>query len=260
MDLRYWIFSSTKMSTSPKILVEWIQGRSKGTTSWLKHDNVKDGRIAIGEKVKVVWGKSKKLHDAIVKDDGTISPSIPIQAPIASIAGIGTEHQSGISFELGSPSSIPDNEFRSPLPVVQSFSTDVASKFFERIEELHDLLSGQIAKLNARLDSVETQLLERLDRLDQGLQSSRPPIATPQPQPEPRRTASTLELPIQTANPVETTIESSFWASSPLQELSLHDQYTTRICLQHSRRNFIQLFEFMQITKKSGGTISGKSF
>ena len=198
------------MSTSTKILVEWIQGRSKGTTSWLKRDNVKDGRIAIGEKVKVVWGKSKKLHDAIVKDDGTI-------APIASIAGIGTEHQSGISFELGSPSSIPDNEFRSPLPVVQSFSTDVAFKFFERIEELHDSLSWQIAKLNARLASVETQLLEHLDKLDQGLQSSRPPIATPQPQPEPRRTASTLELPVQTANPVETTIKSSFWTSSPLQ-------------------------------------------
>ena len=36
-------------------------------------------------------------------------------------------------------------------------------------------------------------------------------------------TASTLELPVQTANPVETTIESSFWASSPLQELSLRD-------------------------------------
>ena len=58
-----------------------------------------------------------------------------------------------------------------------------------KIEELHDSLSGQIAKLTARLDSLERQLSEHLDKLDQGLQSLLPP-PTPQsqPQPQPQRT------------------------------------------------------------------------
>ena len=114
------------MSASTKILVKWMQGRSKGTTSWLKHANVKDGLIVVGEQVKVVWGKSKKLHDAIVKDDGTVPPSV--QAPTS----VTKRNQAEIELDLVSPASslpVEDNEFHSPLTVCSrcSFSDAPAS-------------------------------------------------------------------------------------------------------------------------------------
>ena len=97
--------------------------------SSLKRGNVKDGRIANREEVKVVRRKSKKLHDAIMRDDGTILSSIPIQASTASI--VGTERPFEIIFDLGSPASKQDTEFCCPLPIVQSIPTDVASKVLE---------------------------------------------------------------------------------------------------------------------------------
>ena len=85
-----------------KIQVEWMEGRSKGTHSWIKRTDVREGRIAIGETVKVIWGKSKKVHVATVKDDGLMSPTIPTQQWPDS------QPEHGISFDLGSPASIPD--------------------------------------------------------------------------------------------------------------------------------------------------------
>ncbi len=165
------------MSASTKILVEWTQGRSKGTTSWLKRATVKDGRIAVGEQVKVAWGKSKKLHDAIVKDDGTVPPSV--QAPTS----VTKRNQAEIELDLGSPASslpVEDDEFRSPLPLSRCVP-DVPSQtpqfprddVSELIEKLHDFVSGQNAKIFARLDSLEKDLHARLDYLEKNL-SERP--------------------------------------------------------------------------------------
>ena len=44
-----------------KMQVEWMGGRSKGTHSWIERSDVKEGRIASGETVKVIWGKSKYM-------------------------------------------------------------------------------------------------------------------------------------------------------------------------------------------------------
>ena len=37
-----------------KIMVEWTSGKSTGKRSWVKRTDVKEGRIVIGEKVKVI--------------------------------------------------------------------------------------------------------------------------------------------------------------------------------------------------------------
>ena len=49
-----------------KILVKWCDGRSKGTTSFIKRSAVKDGTISVGERVIVVWGKTKRSYNAEV--------------------------------------------------------------------------------------------------------------------------------------------------------------------------------------------------
>lgn len=49
-----------------KILVHWTEGRFKGSTSLVKRSNVKEENLATGELVKVVWGKSKKMYEAVV--------------------------------------------------------------------------------------------------------------------------------------------------------------------------------------------------
>ena len=62
-----------------KIVVKWTEGRSKGTTSVVKRSAVKSEAIAVGEKVSIVWGKSKKVYNAEVVDDGS-SFEVPQQA------------------------------------------------------------------------------------------------------------------------------------------------------------------------------------
>ena len=49
-----------------KILVRWCDGRSSGTTSLVKKTAVKKGTIAVGKRVTVAWGKSKKTYQAEV--------------------------------------------------------------------------------------------------------------------------------------------------------------------------------------------------
>ena len=124
----------------------------------MKRANVKDGLIAVGEKVTVVWGKSKKLHDAIVKDNGTVPPSV--QAPTS----VTKRNQAEIELDLRSPASsveVEDNEIRSPLPLSRCVP-DTPSQMLqlprddicELIEKLHDFVPGQNAKIFARLDSL----------------------------------------------------------------------------------------------------------
>ena len=101
-----------------KVQVKWMEGRSKGTHSWIKRSDVKEKRIAIAETVKVFRGKSKRVHVAIVKDDGLTSPTIPTQQlpdpqPVLEIR-----------FDLGSPASIPDQveEVQVTQPPIQQNS------------------------------------------------------------------------------------------------------------------------------------------
>ena len=39
-----------------KMLVKWCNGRSEGMIYFIKRSTVKDGTMAIGERVKAAWG------------------------------------------------------------------------------------------------------------------------------------------------------------------------------------------------------------
>ena len=41
-----------------KILVQWMDGRSMGRTSFVKRTAIKEGTVAVAEKVEVAWGKA----------------------------------------------------------------------------------------------------------------------------------------------------------------------------------------------------------
>ena len=61
-----------------KILVQWSDGRSKGTTSLVRKTAVKTGTIAVGEKVVVCWGKSKKTYNAqVIRLNSAQAPASP---------------------------------------------------------------------------------------------------------------------------------------------------------------------------------------
>ena len=49
-----------------KILVKWCDGRSMGMTSFIKRSAVKEGMIAVEERLVVVWRKTKKVYNAEV--------------------------------------------------------------------------------------------------------------------------------------------------------------------------------------------------
>ena len=60
-----------------KILVEWMDGRSKGKMLWVNRSSVKGGTPTTGEKVRVIWRKSKKTYAAIVREsESVLSPTI----------------------------------------------------------------------------------------------------------------------------------------------------------------------------------------
>ena len=59
-----------------KIQVQWTDGSSKGTILFVKRSTIREGTVAVGEKVKVFWGKSKKAYNAKVLRVSSI-PSAP---------------------------------------------------------------------------------------------------------------------------------------------------------------------------------------
>ena len=61
-----------------KILVQWMDGRSMGRTSFVKRTAIKEGTVAVDEKVKVTWRETKKCFNAEILSVG----STPI-APVA---------------------------------------------------------------------------------------------------------------------------------------------------------------------------------
>ena len=71
-------FDSNKdHDVTSEIMVEWTSGKSTGKSSWIKHTDVKEGRIAIGEEVKVIWGKSKQVI-RVEKLVGLLPPALEL--------------------------------------------------------------------------------------------------------------------------------------------------------------------------------------
>ena len=53
--------------------MKWTEGRSNGATSVVQRSAIKSGAIAVGSKVSVVWGKSKKTYNAEVVGNGNVA-------------------------------------------------------------------------------------------------------------------------------------------------------------------------------------------
>ena len=148
----------------------------------------------------------------------SVPPSV--QAPTS----VTKRNQAEIELDLGSPASsltVEDDEFRSPLPLSRCVP-DVPSQtpqfprddVSELIEKLHDFVSGQNAKIFARLDSLEKDLHARLDYLEKNL-SERPEAISRITGPPLFETALLTSEPSQ-----QTPFTSPCFVSSPLQELN----------------------------------------
>ena len=124
-----------------KIAVKWTEGRSKGTTSVVKRSAIKSGTIAVGNKVSVVWGKSKKTYNAEVVDDGS---TVQAQRPTAS------REEPLFTLEMVDP---PPADSQGPPPCEER-----QPALIEKMERLTDIVAGLEARILSRFDSVEDRL------------------------------------------------------------------------------------------------------
>ena len=115
-------------------------GKIEGTTSWVKSKDVK-GQLNPEETVKVIWGKSKKLHKAVIQGSPLL-PIVPNQAPSSRIVN------EDFSFDLGSPFSTASSI--EPVTVTQQSQSSDFNKILTRLEEIQDTISSQGAHLLAR--------------------------------------------------------------------------------------------------------------
>ena len=133
-----------------KILVQWSDGRWKGTTSFVKKSAVKKGAIAVGEKVGVTWGKSKKTYNAQVLEicSGIRSPDVPRQD---------ANDEEPFTFELASPAPEHAVELPSPSrPTLQARQEgESILLLMEKMDKLADAVSRVEARLLCRLDTLE---------------------------------------------------------------------------------------------------------
>ena len=133
-----------------KILVQWSDGRSKGTTSLIKRSAVKKGTIAVGENVIVTWGKSKKTYNAQVLD-----------------VGVGVRYPPSPQQDTDDPLA-----FDLVAPAMQTQAVDLLSQsqpMLHRQQE-DEKLRACLDKLDDLLDAVsgiEARLLCRLQTLDE---------------------------------------------------------------------------------------------
>ena len=151
---------------SDKVMVEWIGERSKGKRPLVKCSDVKQGKVCNGEKVKVVWGKSKKLFGAIIvaRECGFLSPDIPQQK--SATPPTATED---FSFELGSPGPVRSSS-SATQPEQKPLTLEDIRPLFSHIEErfstIRDSVDGLCARLVARMDEMEDSIAALGDRLD----------------------------------------------------------------------------------------------
>ena len=121
-----------------------------------------EGVISAGEKVKVVWGKSKKKYDAIVvasheqrSSPVTVARQRHTPAPV-------------FTFELGSPAPEPVCEQQPPRPAIsegfrsstsQERHCDCCQKIESKLEmmmsDLKDYVAGEFARLAVRMNALE---------------------------------------------------------------------------------------------------------
>ena len=135
------VFSERKIETvMDKIFVQWTDGRSKGTTSFMKRSTIKEGTVTVGEKVKVTWGKSKKSYNAKVLSIGSILPAPATPKERAA------RNEEAFTFELAAAAPCASTPMReNPQPTLCADRRD------EKLADLADAVSGVEARLLCRL-------------------------------------------------------------------------------------------------------------
>ena len=113
----------------------------EGTISFVKRSTIREGTVAVGEKVKVIWGKSKKAYDAKVLSVGSIPPAPP------SPRGRATTEEEPFAFQLAAAA---------PRAAAQAKPTSHVDQ--HGIDALADALAGHEARLLCRLQALEDKL------------------------------------------------------------------------------------------------------
>lgn len=142
---------ATSVDQIEKILVKWCCGRSSGTTSLVKRTAVKEGTIAVGQKVTIAWGKSKKTYPAeVVSVSGAQTP-----APRTASR---TEEEV-FSFQLAAPAQQTSRATTTATgdgrPSVNQQHLQQLSAILEKLDSLSDAVSRSEARLLLRLDALE---------------------------------------------------------------------------------------------------------
>ena len=183
--------SSSQSHEMEKILVQWSDGRWKGTTSFVKKSAVKKGTIAVGDKVGVIWGKSKKTYNAQVLDicSGIRSPDIPRQD---------ANDEEPFTFELASPAPERALDLPSPpQPMLQARLEDESVfSLMEKMDKLVDAVSRVEARLLQRLDTLEEAVKKISERCVPHPQYLPMPSIPPAPLPMPPEISTSLPLSI----------------------------------------------------------------
>ena len=133
--------------------MKWTEGRSKGATSLVKRSAIKSGTIAIGEKVSVVWGKSKKTYNAKVVDDGS-GFDVPQQ-----VTRVAAGEDEPLTLELVDPA--PEESQQSPhrdrqpalITMVESL-VDAVARLEAKVTVQYDQLVTRLAQLQADIDKL----------------------------------------------------------------------------------------------------------
>ena len=167
-----------------KLLVRWSDGRSKGTTSLVKRSTIKKGTIAVGEKVVVVWGKTKRTFNAEIVDvNGGVRS--------AENARQDASNREPFVFELTAPAS-PTQAMNlpsaTPTPVLQVQQEDrIVAALVDKLDVLVDAVSRVEARL-CRLQTLEeevTALKEEVrERCIHPQSSELQPNIIPEPEPQ----------------------------------------------------------------------------
>ena len=131
-----------------KILVQWSDGRSQGTTSLVKKSAVKKGTIAVGKKVMVAWGKSKKTYNAEV-----IDIDVGVRCPPTPQRDTGTEDP--FVFEVAAPAT----QTQSSQSQAMLHQEDAGVRaFLDKLDDLADAVSGIEARLLCRLQTLDEKV------------------------------------------------------------------------------------------------------
>ena len=163
--------------------MRWSDGRSKGTTSLVKRSAIMKGTIAVGEKVMVAWGKTKRTFNAEIVD---------VNGGVRSRQN--ASNGEPFVFELAASASATqamDLPSATPTPVLQDQQEDrIVAALVDKLDKL-DVLVDAVSRVEAllcRLQTLEeevTALKEEVrERCIHPQSSELQPNIIPEPEPQ----------------------------------------------------------------------------